>query len=607
MNTNIFENIVNNILNEYSADQRLPFDDDYFKNKNYLEQYTDWLEDFGKYGTLPPSKLDFWDEIKKAIKHIIDNKLHGRYDLGLEGYDENDILNQLLHIIGNNVHITNGNKIYVERKVTLSGFADDYDQSVFGKDPQYLFKHLVTSYQNNVGGCWCYKQGGADSYCSTTNGDSIILKGYIRNEDIDFVKTVLLNFHYKDEHEIRVKPNAKIELFNVMFNCKYKIPLKGHLIVTSTYFGNNSGYIGDYALVDDGFGNMNYIDRQGNIIKFDEFIKIINSKLSDGVKPEDLFNDVERLSNGLIKVQFQNKFSFIGKNNTLIYGGKYWFDYIDSFHQSFARIRMGKKWTLINSNGNLIGDGKYWFDYVGDFSQNLCYVKLGDKSSVINQDGKLVDDGNILFDSIQFFKNGFVKGNVGNKALIINQNGDIISKYQFDEVSEFSCGYSRIEYNGKCSFIKEDGTFIGNGNLWFDNAYSFRYNLASVNINDKWTFIDTDGNLIANGNLWFDYASSLRNGFARVEKGYKESFLCADGKLIGDGNLWFDYVEPFKDGYAKVQCNNNVYYIDKDGNFYDYNTKQPISNPLGKTNEHAIRLNHIINEAINFYLNKNII
>lgn len=53
--------IVKNLLQEYSVDQRLPFDDDYFKNKNYLEQYTDWLEDFGQYGELPPSKLDFWD------------------------------------------------------------------------------------------------------------------------------------------------------------------------------------------------------------------------------------------------------------------------------------------------------------------------------------------------------------------------------------------------------------------------------------------------------------------------------------------------------------------------------------------------------------------
>ena len=32
------------LLKEYGAEQRLPFDDDQFKNKNYFEQYFDWLE-----------------------------------------------------------------------------------------------------------------------------------------------------------------------------------------------------------------------------------------------------------------------------------------------------------------------------------------------------------------------------------------------------------------------------------------------------------------------------------------------------------------------------------------------------------------------------------
>ena len=56
---NIIRESIYRLLNEYSSEQRLPFDDDKFKNKNYLEQYADWLEDFGKYGKLPPSKMNF--------------------------------------------------------------------------------------------------------------------------------------------------------------------------------------------------------------------------------------------------------------------------------------------------------------------------------------------------------------------------------------------------------------------------------------------------------------------------------------------------------------------------------------------------------------------
>lgn len=38
MNVNTFENIVNNVLKEYSADQRLPLDDDMYKLDYYLQQ-----------------------------------------------------------------------------------------------------------------------------------------------------------------------------------------------------------------------------------------------------------------------------------------------------------------------------------------------------------------------------------------------------------------------------------------------------------------------------------------------------------------------------------------------------------------------------------------
>ena len=60
----IVENSICNILNEYHAEQRLPFDDKFYGKKNQLEQYKDWLEDFGKYGELPPSSLNFYDELK---------------------------------------------------------------------------------------------------------------------------------------------------------------------------------------------------------------------------------------------------------------------------------------------------------------------------------------------------------------------------------------------------------------------------------------------------------------------------------------------------------------------------------------------------------------
>lgn len=421
MNVNIFENIVNKVLQEYSADQRLPFDDDQFKNKNYLEQYTDWLEDFGKYGELPPSKLDFWDEVKKAIRHIIDNKLHGRFDLGIESYDENEMFNKVVKIIGNNLNITDDNKIYVERQVKINDNASNYDKSLkTGKDPKKLYNTLIKKYNSNVGGCWSYRNGGSYAYCSKDEGDIITLKGYIRTDDIDFVKTVLLNFHYPNEHEIRVKPNAKVELTNAVFNCIAVIPLKGHLIVNSTYFGNNKGYEGEYATVDDGFGKYSLIDRKNNIL---------NNNL--------YFDEIDELNNGFAIVKLNNKYSFIDASGHLIDNGNLWFDMVFPFSNGCDSTVVcinengNLKYSLLNKDGKLVKDGKLWFDIIFQFMPNtdttiVMKIINGDrKFSLIKSNGDLVKNGKLWVDMINTLSNdGLIESVVGNERYYIDMEGN---------------------------------------------------------------------------------------------------------------------------------------------------------------------------------------
>ena len=294
MNTNIFEDIVNKVLKEYSSDQRLPFDDDEFKNKNYLEQYTDWLEDFGKYGELPPSRLNFWTELEKAAKYIVGTHLHGRFDNGLYGESPEKVLSDLSKNMKNNLQFNENGNLYVERKITLDESANYYNKSdEKGSDPTQLYKMLIKKYNSNVGGCWSYKQDASRAYCAEGGGSDVVLKGYIRIDDIDFVKTILLNFNYEGEYEIRVKPKAKVELTEVVFDCRYKIPLKGHLIVNATYFGNNSGYKGDYAPIDDGFGNITYMDRNG---KIHNVLDLVKNKIINNVPIDEIFHQIKQIN-----------------------------------------------------------------------------------------------------------------------------------------------------------------------------------------------------------------------------------------------------------------------------------------------------------------------
>lgn len=156
------------------------------------------------------------------------------------------------------------NNIYVERAVLLRGSISDVVSD--------LFADLSYKYNNNVGGCWSFKKGGGFAYCGV--GDmTILLRGYIRLDDIDWLKTCDLNYHHQ-EYEIRVKPNAKVELHEVVFNKKYKLPLKDTLVVSSTYFGNNRGFEGNLATIDDGMGHRQLVDRDGNLLPYEQVSKV---------------------------------------------------------------------------------------------------------------------------------------------------------------------------------------------------------------------------------------------------------------------------------------------------------------------------------------------
>lgn len=244
------ENQLNNIF-EYRGQQRLPFqrysdklgkmiDDRQYSKKNQAEHYLDWLEEFGRYGKLDGSSLSLQDCIEKGVRVAIDK---GKINIPYNDYNEDgspfvvtdeqidsdvkEISDELFKYKFKLFKYNDVGNIYVERAVTLDGNVTDVMKD--------LFSDLKDTYHNNVGGCWAFKEGMGKAYCGERNAMIVLLKGYIRLEDIDWFKTCDLNYRH-DEYEIRVNPNAKVELFEVIFDGKYKLPLNGTLIVSSTYF-----------------------------------------------------------------------------------------------------------------------------------------------------------------------------------------------------------------------------------------------------------------------------------------------------------------------------------------------------------------------------------
>ena len=580
-------------INEHHLDQRLPFDENEFSRKRYIEQYVDWLEEFGRYGELPNGTLDFWEEIAKAVKVIREKTLHGRFDssLPLNKTDEEIVEELRNRIIGPYLNLEGG-KVYVERAIKIDKSPRAYYN---GKEPKNdeLYTKLINTYNDNVGGCWSYKGGGAQAYCSDSGNEyEILLCGFIRTDDIDFIKTVQLNYHYEDEHEIRVNPFAKIELESIGYNSSSNITFDRHLIVSATYSGNKSkSNILGFTKVDDGFGGIKYFDRRTRQeVTKDDFYREIKNHLENGENPRNIFDDVYDFNNGLSRVKLNHKFNLINREGCFI--SDQWFDYIGDFKEGVAGVEINGKSNFINQEGELLSD--QWFDNACNFSEGLAKVFTNGKCNFINQEGELLSDQ--WFDNANNFKEGFAcvllngkwnfineEGELlcsqwldwayefsegfamvrlnGGKYNFINQEGELLSDQWFDGANNFREGLAKVLLNGKYNFINQEGRFLSD--QWFDGTYSFNEGLVVVKLSGKWNFMNQEGELLCD--QWLDGVSEFVNGFATAIINGKFNLINREGELLCD--QWLDWIGPFREGFAMVRLNGKYNFIKQEGGF----------------------------------------
>ena len=152
----------------------------------------------------------------------------------------------------------------------------------------------------------------------------------------------------------------------------------------------------------------NHIEK---FIPFKERLTIALQHLAHGEDPEDIFDDVEYINEGLSIVVLNSKYNFINKNGEIMF--EQWFEYVDDFDEGFAGVELNHKgWNFINQNGEIIS--KDWYT------------------------------------TVRYFKDGFAGVYLNGKGWnFINQNGEIISERWYDEVSDFYNGFAHVHYKGK--------------------------------------------------------------------------------------------------------------------------------------------------------------
>lgn len=489
-------------LFEYYSQQRLPFKNSYGTSidvengvKNVRDYYLDWIEDFGKVGELPKSSISLsdginlgfptafeWFSSKYGIKgqsinsvDVVATKKKFYEKLGKKGFFKYDIDTNTYST--NCIFNSDGN-MYVERVISISGIINSSE----GGDSMY--HKLVKDFQGNVGGCWSWDKGSAASYCGDGSGSNLLLRGWIRLDDIDWVETVYINsYEMQDEREIRVKPNAKVELFDILgtydsnsdffysrsedkfyaYNDKstglkvHRFNLGGrHIIVNATYFGNNGKYSNDgYASIyDSSSSESKYMDRNGKILSVYDVINDKLSKVTDDVSLRELFTNCIQFGDTSLYVisvvndgKSKKSLYFIYDINNKVILHNQFYDFCNIVKNLYIKVKLDGKYNIVMKNGEYYFDE--WFDefYLWD---GCCVVEKGNKYGIYNKGKNLeliYDDINkdvtISGDSTEF-KDCFVEVEInGEYNLLDLYNNRLVSPIWF-----YAHNYIICKYNG---------------------------------------------------------------------------------------------------------------------------------------------------------------
>ena len=304
----------------------------------------------------------------------------------------------------------------------------------------------------------------------------------------------------------------------------------GKLAYSTTRWNHANGASGDHDLtvqeISDIVGVNFYSTFKPNTI-FRDKINDALRRFKNGENPNEIFDNIIELNNGLFKIRLDRKFNFIDTEGNLL--SNEWFDYVGRFNDGFAVVGLNNKYNFIDTEGNLLSD--QWFDDLSRFKDGFAMVKLNGKWNFIDTNGNILSDQ--WFTYVGDFYNGVVIVNLNNKYNFIDTEGNLLSKQWFDDADNFNDGFAVVGLNNKYNFIDTEGNLLSP--QWFNYAEGFFYGFSVVKLNEKWNFIDKNGNLLSSQG--FDFC----NQFEDI-----------------DGNY-----------YGEVKINTKWYKIDKNGKLYN--------------------------------------
>lgn len=246
---------------------------------------------------------------------------------------------------------------------------------------------------------------------------------------------------YFNEGPVRIKKDGKYGF----------IDRKGTIVIQPIY--DFAGYFSEGLASVMIEGKWGFIDKKGTMVIQPKFSSLGPPEFKEGlarIKIESegdsgfidtkgdwviqpiLPSFVPSFSEGLTRIEINNKYGFIDKQGNLIIKAQ--FDNAFGFENGLASVNIEGKWGFINKQGNIVIQPQ--FDYARDFSEGLARIKINNKWGFIDMQGNIVIKPQ--FEGAMTFVNGFAGVLLEKeKAGFIDKKGTIIIQPNFNKVHPF--------------------------------------------------------------------------------------------------------------------------------------------------------------------------
>jgi hypothetical protein len=377
------------------------------------------------------------------------------------------------------------------------------------------------------------------------------LKLYPTFEEFIFESCHWRNVKYYVNYELEANDLYKNDfqyLYYAVFGEKLPlIPYENWLNIAD----NHKKYLSDY-IREIKFGKIKYKTKVKSEIT-DKTFDIVLDNGYFGTKNQKgeliipfMYSHIEKLPNGKLKVQKDNKWGLIDSFGKEIIPIE--FNQIDDFIDKRAKVNKYNQWGYIDENGNEVIPIKY--SKIHNFINGKAKVEVittyyfPDYSEAtlhgyINMNGEEIIP--VVYSGIGEFKNGIANASIRSK---------IYKSYDFETnetVVEYGNLYGMIDANGKTviDFKYREFEYFGVNKTKARNFSIHNYESA------KWGVFDEKGDII----IPFEYDSIVKidNKKILAQKNKKCGVLNNEGMIV----IPFEYnsIDEFKNGIAKAQKN----------------------------------------------------